>query len=229
VTLIKEKIKNTFDIVEEIKSKNNELFIVISQDVKLFKDTKSMTQVVQEFKIETQHSNEDGNKVIRIKEIPGEFNSSLVHEKTSGVISRVYEMFTNIPVKVSKHNIVPELLIEKGDTFADKSLSEETIQNGNSNTSLNEKKNIDDELFTELSPFKETILFTNKTDDVFSPVEVSKDREVNAVMPELFFGDNEVQFNNDKEENSNDEVLSFDEQIQALLDDDTSKVKKLVA
>jgi len=228
VALIKEKIKNTFDIVEEIKSKNNELFMIISQDAALFKDTKSLSQAVEKFTIKSKHNNEDSKIVVGIKEIPDEFNSSMVYEKTSGVISRVYQMLTNISVDTPKQDIVPQLVIQKDDTFTDRSLGEEIFELGDSDASFDNMKSIDDQLFSEINPFEETQLFTNKTDDVFS-IESNKENEKNDEMPELFLEDNKEQLDHNKEDDLNDKVLSFDEQIQALLDNDASKVKKLAA
>ncbi|MBP5684677.1 MAG: hypothetical protein J6X02_05435, partial [Bacilli bacterium] len=136
IALIKEKIKDTCDIVENIKNKNNELFMIISQDVEFFNDKKSISNMVQEFNIEAVpvdftldaiHQSDD--VVVDIKEIPDSLNINLVRKKTGGVITRVYELFTNVAVETVKESVVPQLVIERDSTFEKNDSQEEVIEN----------------------------------------------------------------------------------------------------
>ena len=252
--MIKEKIRYTFDTVDRLNEKNDELYLIISQDDELFNN--------QEVNSVSEDNTYKGNildyrKVLSIKDVSDRFNSKLVKEKTKGVITRVYELFNKVPVTYEEQGVVPNLVIEKSnnplesnnDVFTTESDNQEVFESDHN--TLENRKDIfvdesqeqgifessngrlvndnDDNLFTEVEPFEKTVLLTNKYDDGF--LQIDEKKNDNEEMPELFFEFEDKVSNkdinvNDDNENKN---LSFDEQIQELLDEDTSKVKKLVA
>ena len=228
VTNIKEKIKDNFDMVDRLKEKNNELYLIISQNEELFNRKKFVGGTIE---IETVDEDTSGNsKVLSVKDISDKFNSKLVKEKTKGVIMRVYELFNTVEDKPQNRVVVPDLMIEKSDdslvnrqddVFEDVQQNQKIFE-----TSVESANDKNDDLFTEVEPFQQAVLFTNKYDDVFTENKATQSEE----MPELFFDFDSKLDNSQVIDNVNDEKeLSFDEQIQELLDDDTSKVKKLVA
>lgn len=228
VTNIKEKIKDNFDMVDRLKEKNNELYLIISQNEELFNRKKFVGGTIE---IETVDEDTSGNsKVLSVKDISDKFNSKLVKEKTKGVIMRVYELFNTVEDKPQNRVVVPDLMIEKSDdslvnrqddVFEDVQQNQKIFE-----TSVESANDKNDDLFTEVEPFQQAVLFTNKYDDVFTENKTTQSEE----MPELFFDFDSKLDNSQVIDNVTDEKeLSFDEQIQELLDDDTSKVKKLVA
>ena len=256
IVKIKEKIKDTFDITDRLKEKNDELYSIISQDDELYNNRMAVYGTTDDNTYEDGDANniEEG-KVLDVKDISDKFNSKLVREKTSGVINRVYELFNNVPVTHEKQGVVPNLVIEKSDSslehendiFTTKSESQEIFESDHN--TLETKKDIfidesvnqgifessdsvsdkDDDLFTEVEPFEKTVLLTNKYDDGLS--QETTEKIDNEKMPELFFEFEDKLNSTENNSGNGNEVneLSFDEQVQELLGADNSKVKKLVA
>ena len=222
---IKEKIKNTFSMVDSIKEKNDELYLIIFEDLELFNDNTSLGNVIDNIDVKVEHSSVSSNKVLTLGDIPRDFKLELALNKSGAVIDKVYKMFNDVPVSLENKSVVPELVVEKDDVFNDAIDSQDVFT-----TDQNIELDIDNELFKEVEPFEKVELFANKYDDIFS-----QPREVQNVqseeMPELFFDDNNMTIESKENESELDtnNNLSFDEQIQELLDDDSSKVKKLVA
>ena len=240
VLLIKGKIKDTFNLVDDLNRKNDELYSIISKQVELFNNRYSVIDVVGDIDVSVEHEQINDNKIINIRDISSNLNLSLIRGKTDGVISRVYELFNNVPVTVTSEDVVPELVIQKDDVFAGEPDIQEIFDDNASNTAIftdtedvfeNASTNVsdsvfmdesssqgifadsnsstNDELFSEVEPFKETVLFTNKYDDVFAGNK--KDDE----MPELFF-ESDAKVFDDKVEDDSSSELSLDEQIKAL-------------
>ena len=240
VSYIKEKIKNNFDIVDGINAKNKELYAKISEDVKLFKDREIVSDTIDmdDTNVENIKNEDDDRKVVFVRNPAQSLNLDLVHGKTVGVIKRVYELFNSVPVEIKKDDVIPQLVIQKGTIFTDEanpqaifedksainndlfsdspitvsenSVFTDEVNTGNIFESDSPKDDINNDLFSELEPFKETVLFTNKYDDVFSG------GQKNMAMPELLFEDEPEAF----DDNTNDEQaineLPIDEQIKVL-------------
>ena len=181
------------------------------------------------------------NQVVSVKDVPISFDIRIARQKTSGVIRKVNEMINRSKPVVSKtivdEVISPDLVIVREDNKV-------------------EKDNIHvSSIFETAVPFLDTPLFVDRTDEVESVVvkeepkkivqnifeeenglsvfeDISSENVSNLKiedtdeMPDAFW----VTQDNNNEEKKGDVVLSFDEQIDALLkDNENNKVKKLVA
>ena len=242
---IKDKIGVIVGSIENAQTRNNELFILINQDVTFVDDKTSMSELTSSFSNDTQTDDlsnisdeEYSKKIINIRKAADSFNNDIIHEKTKGVISRVYEMLTTVPLEYQHDSVIPELIIEKNNEIENVDLEKEIFEPVSpveNETMEKEENGIDgDNIFREIEPFERTPLFTDKYDDnVFLKEEKSDSiNEVNSlenVMPELFWLTNDESKKNDSSEKKDDSELSFDEQIEKLMNDDSSKVKKLVA
>ena len=140
-------------------------------------DDKSITEILK-------RDDAKNNQVIAVSEMSELFNRGRVREKTRGVINRVNAM---LMPKVNELT-VPELIIEK------KEESKEA------------KAELEDEvvdLFQEVKPFEEPVLFENRSDsEIFSDkkteeepqlkmepkIEASLEQAIDAMaMPEMFW------------------------------------------
>lgn len=246
VLLVKEKIKYNFGLVDELNNKNNELYKIITDNSELFNNRNLVIGNSIGVDSQLEHEEVDKCKVINLRDISRKLNLNLIHEKTSGVINRVYELFNSVPVVSKSEAVVPELVIEKDSIFNDETNKQEVFEDNDTNQLFNDvvaenedifakndnifkneastqgifaddntKKAVNDELFTEVEPFQETVLFTNKYDDVFASSNDKKVDQKEIEMPELFFGSEQKVFD-DNDEDEQVKELSLDEQIKAL-------------
>ena len=157
------------------------------------------------------------NQVIGIKQIPEQFNFSIVEQKVNSVIERVNEMI-NVPLINDEKNEVlsPDLIIVSSrdielddiSTMENSSLDDVDsvkIDNDEENIEketlieeeLIEEKQFDDDIFKDVVPFLETPLFTDKADidDIMENVLVIKEEtknEDNIDDEKMLVRDNEV-------------------------------------
>ena len=225
---IKEKIKEMFNLVDDINIKSSELYSVISDESELFKNRDIVVTAIGEVDPLVEERQIDENKVINIRDVSSKMNLELMHRKTDGVIARVYELFTAVSVATKSVDVVPELVIQGNSIFTDEVDSQNIFEDSKSQDNgifvdglatqeiFSDNKNessINSDLFSDVEPFKETVLFTNKYDDVFAKKKMDKEE-----MPELFFDTEQGSFYETEEENNKEENddLSLDEQIKAL-------------
>ena len=241
VLLVREKIKYNFGLVDQMNAKNSELYILISDKTELFNNKKWVVDDEEAINIQLEHEEVDKRKVIGLRDISQGLNINLIHEKTDGVINRVYELFNNVPVVTKSEEVVPELLIEKDSIFTDEVSTQDIFEDNNQENSdlfidndydvfakkdsiftdevntqqIFEDNSVDKGLFNEIEPFQETVLFTNKYDDVFANNNHERLGQKDIEMPELFFESGKSVFDDSNEEEQSSE-LSLDEQIKAL-------------
>ena len=245
-SVIKGKIKNTFTIVDNLQEKNNELYSIITDDLELFNDNTVVSNVIDVDDDEIQEHVFRSDEVVALKDVSDNFKLDFALDKCNAVISKVYKMINEVPVNVVTKTIVPDLVIEKDEVFDDAIDSQDIFMPSNDENIFtisddkevftapeSPKLDVDSSLFEEVEPFEKIELFTNKYDDVFSQTQDLSLSQVDE-MPELFmsndnnFEKNKSDVNDEETVNDTDSELSFDEQIQVLLDD-SSKVRKLVA
>ena len=290
---VKKTITYVSLMIDDAKRKNQELIVTINSDIKMINDNteKEIDTIHQLFSYEDNDDNKTfsdialsndfkDNQVVSLKELNDNFKVNRVHEKTDGVIKRVYEMFNNVPV-ITDNVKSPELLLEpiveekkdSNDQNADANDIEiphdvtlnmpQVINNEIDDLTINNSDNIfldddkpkeiDNTLFQEVLPFEETPLFNDRYDSgIFGNedssnmlVDLSNDKDdkpfekknsiiefdnrkenndLDSMMPDAFWVTKDEQ---EIEEKPN--VLSFDEQVAALIDNDQVKVKKKAA
>lgn len=297
---VKKTITYVSLMIDDATRKNQELMVTINSDIKMIDDnTEKETETIHQ--LFSYEDNDDNNKtfsdivlsddfkdnqVVSLKELNDNFKVNRAHEKTDGVIKRVYEMFNNIPVVTSDVKS-PELLLEpigvsKNELnnedsksinssayiepvqnitldlpfdFPNEVMDDLTVDNSDNIFLDDDKsKNINNDLFQEVEPFEETPLFSDKYDsDIFqdnnskmiidlsnnkigkepfgqntSIVKLDKKKEnneLNSMMPDAFWVTKD-----DQMENEENNVLSFDEQVAALMkDNEQIKIKKKAA
>ena len=290
---VKKTITYVSLMIDDATRKNQELIVTINSDIKMINDNteKEIDTIHQLFSYEDNDDNKTfsdialsndfkDNQVVSLKELNDNFKVNRVHEKTDGVIKRVYEMFNNVPV-ITDNVKSPELLLEpiveekkdSNDQNADANDIEiphdvtlnmpQVINNEIDDLTINNSDNIfldddkpkeiDNTLFQEVLPFEETPLFNDRYDSgIFGNedssnmlVDLSNDKDdkpfekknsiiefdnrkenndLDSMMPDAFWVTKDEQ---EIEEKPN--VLSFDEQVAALIDNDQVKVKKKAA
>ena len=244
---VKSRIQELVLKTEEMTNKNNELMILINDKVALIKDTLSVSDIIEFSNIDVNDKNET-NKIINIKELPPQFKLNLVKEKTNGVLERVYELFNNVNIVNKTEEVSPQLVIEENHNEENNEIEIKYENNASDpfkEVSLdlplvNTKEEPKVSLFTETEPFEKISLFNDRYEDnVFndtnndnketiiannnnkSNIEVEKELDT---MPEMFWTPQE-----DNQDSEEKESISFDEQIEALMNEPDTKVKKLVA
>lgn len=291
---VKKTITYVSLMIDDATRKNQELIVTINSDIKMIDDN-SEKEIDTIHKLFSYEDNDDNktfsdialsddfkdNQVVSLKELNDNFKVNRAHEKTDGVIKRVYEMFNNVPV-ITDNVKSPELLLEpiveekkdSNDENADANDIEiphdvtldmpQVINNEIDDLTINNSDNIfldddkpkeiDNNLFQEVLPFEETPLFNDRYDlDIFDDkdssnmlVDLSNDKDdkpfekknsiiefdnkkenndLDSMMPDAFWVTKDEQ---EIEEKPN--VLSFDEQVAALIEDnDQVKVKRKAA
>ena len=279
---IKRTITYLAQMIEETTKRNRELIQDINTDVELVKGTSRVETYVTDYeqfvddKVLRDTTVKD-NQVINVRNTTDDFKIERVHEKTDGVINRVYEMINNIPVLTDEYK-TPELVLEpiqidmedksndifedigdlkdESSVFLDDHKSDDLTTKDNDDVIINEPplKDNQDDLFQEVQPFEETPLFSDKYDtDIFNDnksnemiIDLSDakkgntylddkeniielgDKEDNIIepkMPDAFWVTKE-----DTEKEEKDNILSFDEQVAALMESkEPVKTKKKVA
>lgn len=200
------------------------------------------------------------NQVVSMKDVTDNFNMSIVRQKTGSVIKRVNQMMSGNEVTESEDKIEiisPELVIvgqpldevvidnmEETKDDAELTLKEEEDNNSISNS-------YDSSIFETVDPFVSMPLFEDRTDEddlnvseELVDIEDSKEdneeeddinleikEEPEDEMPDAFWiTKSEDDVNASQDKTIENVVLSFDEQINALLSDkEKTKIKKLSA
>ena len=244
ISNIKKTINYFTDSIANMEEMNREYLKRIDQDEKILAE-----DVKDDLFDEYINPNEivvNFNEASRVKKISNtkvDFKLDRVLEKTNNVILRVNELLRNNDKLNEK---TPELIIENvGEDIA----PEETIPSDVIFDTKDEESNIFEntpplvsespvnELFTEVKPFDEVPLFKERYDDVFDVTNKSTppfgeevmppvNTMVEETMPDAFWTTKDENIENSQEE----VALSFDEQIDKLINDNYgNKTKKKVA
>lgn len=119
ISRVRKLINEVSNRLDEMTSKNNTFLTELnSSDISFIKDTTSLSDIsvgldddlIKQIKVYLD------NQVANVRDISSEFKIDRVHEKTDGVISRVYQMISN-DAKSEKTSIYnPELVVENDDS-----------------------------------------------------------------------------------------------------------------
>lgn len=208
-----------------------------------------ISSVVLDFDVVEEKKEVLANQVVLVKEITDKFNMSIVGQKARSVIKRVCEMINTIKQEEKEDDVVvaPELVIVSSPVIkvedeltvetAEADLIDEVQVPSVDEKVVSEENSVDDVvtektslIFETMDPFVETPLFLEKSED-FDGRLIEDEKKVlsnvdEEVMPDAFW----VTQGNGIKKLEDDVILSFDEQIDALLSsDDSTKIRKKIA
>ena len=234
IRLLRRKISNLTEVIESRSERDNEFRSALAEPVSFVKTDNEPIVIPEEIVVDEKIDDEKAvleNQVIAISAFLYPEMIPRIKEKANGVVKRVYELFDTVP-EARTYN--PELVVEE--------LPEELVSEDEMSVFEDEKsepfpEEIDDELFEEIKPFEEAPLFSDRYEtDIFdgntnnkhetSPENVGDKTEeivenpAEPTLPDVFWVTQE-------DHSDGDNVLSFDEQVDALVGD--NKTKKLVA
>ena len=119
ISRVRKLINEVSNRLDEMTSKNNSFLTEInSSDISFIKDTTSLSDIsvgldddlIKQIKVYLY------NQVANVRDISSEFKIDRVHEKTDGVISRVYQMISNDTKSDKTSTYNPELVVENDDS-----------------------------------------------------------------------------------------------------------------
>lgn len=119
ISRVRKLINEVSNRLDEMTSKNNSFLTEInSSDISFIKDTTSLSDIsvgldddlIKQIKVYLD------NQVANVRDISSEFKIDRVHEKTDGVISRVYQMISNDTKSEKTSTYNPELVVENDDS-----------------------------------------------------------------------------------------------------------------
>ena len=119
ISRVRKLINEVSNRLDEMTSKNNSFLTEInSSDISFIKDTTSLSDIsvgldddlIKQIKVYLD------NQVANVRDISSEFKIDRVHEKTDGVISRVYQMISNDTKSDKTSTYNPELVVENDDS-----------------------------------------------------------------------------------------------------------------
>lgn len=119
ISRVRKLINEVSNRLDEMTSKNNSFLTELnSSDISFIKDTTSLSDIsveldddlIKQIKVYLD------NQVANVRDISSEFKIDRVHEKTDGVISRVYQMISNDTKSEKTSTYNPELVVENDDS-----------------------------------------------------------------------------------------------------------------
>ena len=119
ISRVRKLINEVSNRLDEMTSKNNSFLAELnSSDISFIKDTTSLSDIsveldddlIKQIKVYLD------NQVANVRDISSEFKIDRVHEKTDGVISRVYQMISNDTKSDKTSTYNPELVVENDDS-----------------------------------------------------------------------------------------------------------------
>lgn len=119
IARVRKLINEVSNRLDEMNSKNNSFLTELnSSDISFIKDTTSLSDISVELDDDLIKQIEVylDNQVVDIRDISSEFKIDRVHEKTDGVISRVYQMISNDTKSDKTSTYNPELVVENDDS-----------------------------------------------------------------------------------------------------------------
>lgn len=239
--------------LEQLVDDRNRLLGELNNKEEFIIDDLSMSQIALEI---SSTSDEDekyrDNQVVKISSVPIMMNSRKIYEKTSGVLSRVNKMMGNVGTGLRDEDEVvsPQLVISPAEDNL-----EEIKDSANSSNKINENKIDTNDLFNvEDVPFDDVVapLFKDRvTDDEHKDIVdgldfLPKMEETNKKNGENIFEDMEMPVIEDQKSDNKEDLsfwpeeekivnnvgageISLDEQINNLLSNNNTLVKKKVA
>ena len=196
------------------------------------------------------------NMVVSIKDINDKFNMKKATEIVNNVINRVYKMLTTVSLPYDKVDtqddaLYPELLIES--KVVDNKLADEPILKKVEEPEKVKASVLDSDIFHDETPFESVPLFTDKVIDssnIFNetkkPVEnISNNNEIlndefvnfslpssneeESLMPDIgAYWTGTPVTNDNNTDLKNDNVISFDEEVNRLINGDTKTMKRAI-
>ena len=239
--------------LEQLVDDRNRLLGELNNKEEFIIDDLSMSQIALEI---SSASDEDekyrDNQVVKISSVPIMMNSRKIYEKTSGVLSRVNKMMGNVGTGLRDEDEVvsPQLVISPAEDNL-----EEIKDSANSSNKINENKIDTNDLFNvEDVPFDDVVapLFKDRvTDDEHKDIVdgldfLPKMEVTNKKNGENIFEDMEMPVIEDQKSDNKEDLsfwpeeekivnnvgageISLDEQINNLLSNNNTLVKKKVA
>lgn len=133
---IRKSINEGSNRLEELINDNSTFLSELNaQDMEFICDKKKFGDIDTSFVdiFDTKDDNDDekivlDNRVVSVRDTSQEFRTSIVREKTSGVIRRVYEMIMNEEIPDSKMEEAPQLVMEEVDNDIEDILDDKTTQ-----------------------------------------------------------------------------------------------------
>lgn len=119
ISRVRKLINEVSNRLDEMNSKNNSFLTELnSSDISFIKDTTSLSDISVELDDDLIKQIEVylDNQVANVRDISSEFKIDRVHEKTDGVISRVYQMISNDTKSDKTSTYNPELVVENDDS-----------------------------------------------------------------------------------------------------------------
>lgn len=119
IARVRKLINEVSNRLDEMNSKNNSFLTELnSSDISFIKDTTSLSDISVELDDDLIKQIEVylDNQVANVRDISSEFKIDRVHEKTDGVISRVYQMISNDTKSDKTSTYNPELVVENDDS-----------------------------------------------------------------------------------------------------------------
>lgn len=118
IARVRKLINEVSNRLDEMNSKNNSFLTELnSSDISFIKDTTSLSDISVELDDDLIKQIEVylDNQVVNIRNISSEFKIGRVHEKTDGVINRVYQMISADTKNEKTNTYNPELVVENDD------------------------------------------------------------------------------------------------------------------
>ena len=119
IARVRKLINEVSNRLDEMNSKNSSFLTELnSSDISFIKDTTSLSDIsvgLDDDLIEQTKVYLD-NQVVNVRDISSEFKIDRVHEKTDGVINRVYQMISDDTKNEKTNTYNPELVVENDDS-----------------------------------------------------------------------------------------------------------------
>lgn len=238
---IKKEIAWLSEHIDDMLRQNNDYMITINNFEELVISNVRISDIdISSISLNDDEQSENkisDNQVTSIKDIPNGFNMPIIRQKTAGVISRVNEMITAMSASTSsKEKVVSPELVVVSETNDNKSHLD-TAESNIFIEELEEKNEVDtynSDIFETVIPFETAPLFSERTEETdIDKIKGSVDNEeLLDELPDAFWVTQDEESEKEITPIGDDKIISFDEQINALLSDngDTgTKIKKLAA
>lgn len=241
INKIKKEIAWLSEHIDDMLRQNNDYMITINNFEELVISNVRISDIdISSISLNDDEQSENkisDNQVTSIKDIPNGFNMPIIRQKTAGVISRVNEMITAMSASTSsKEKVVSPELVVVSETNDNKSHLD-TAESNIFIEELEEKNEVDtynSDIFETVIPFETAPLFSERTEETdIDKIKGSVDNEeLLDELPDAFWVTQDEESEKEITPIGDDKIISFDEQINALLSDngDTgTKIKKLAA
>lgn len=250
ITDINTKLENMISSNKELKiSINDRHEYLVPEEKKEIVDYTSLGDYIDFGDTDSRSD----NMVVSIKDINDKFNMKKATEIVNNVINRVYKMLTTVSLPDDKVDtkddaLHPELLIVDNKlVVVDNKLANDpnkkVAEPGKVKASV-----LDSDIFHDETPFESVPLFTDKVIDssnIFNETNISNNNEIlndefvnfslpssneeESLMPDIGAYWTGTPITNDNNTDlKNDNVISFDEEVNRLINGDTKTMKRAI-